>query len=33
MSKVISEEVVCAPLLHSVWNIFEVGTVFVLFFP
>ena len=33
MSKVFSEEVVYAPLIHTVWNIFEVGTVFVLFFP
>lgn len=32
MSKVFSEEVVYAPLIHSVWNIFEVGTVLVLFF-
>ena len=33
MSKVFPEEVVYAPLIHSVWNIFEVGTVLVLFFP
>lgn len=31
MSKVFSDEVVYVSLIHTVWNIFEVGTV--LFFP
>ena len=30
MSKVFSEEVVYAPLIHTVWNIFEVGYFFFL---